>query len=432
MPFPQQLLLNGIDHFLYQLDSIMRRSSGKSNTCTFVITLDQPVSTETLNTYLLTHPVYCWISSLRLKHPGIFSLTRWQVKPDTTPTAVTEYSLTDSEELPESLIGQSIDPHTDAPFKVDSVQTDLSQTLLVFSWHHALMDAHGAEMLIQLLGDPDQINNTEWLKTLKPRTEDSLRERLKKIQGTKTTLYETSKYPFLSLQAKETQASTLRYTVLRFTREETLAIEKNARQQGAGFLISAFHLAATARAIAHVYEQHTGLNKDMVIPVPQDRRKRGTREALLGNQVTFLFYRIPHAALTSLKRCTQTLVQQITHIMRGELSENYLVMMSMIQRIPGPLYRLLLKSPTQGRIASFLYSDTGDSLQGFTHFLHQSVRSALHYPPNIHPPGVTFIYSKFRGQLQITLSTMEEILDDSQLARLISHLRSDLLSEEIA
>jgi len=320
-----------------------------------------------------------------------------------------------------------INPEQESPFRIDVIATATDRTIIICSWHHALMDAHGAETFIQHLCSSEFTEETEWVKSIKPRQEQSLRDRLKMVRGMKVYLYDTSRLPIVSLYRPKSGIPTLRHRVLRFNGDETQQIAETARQQGAGFLLSAFYLSATARAIAHIQSQREPLQGDILVPVPQDRRKRGAHESLVGNQVTFIFYRIPQAVLSSIKECTLELVQQTTRLMRSEAPEGYLVMIGLIQRLPGWLYRPLLKSPTRGLMASFFYSDTGDSLSEFKMFFNRSIINASHYPPNAYPPGVTLIFTRFHGALQITVSYMEEVLDDEEIETLIQHLRSDLL-----
>jgi hypothetical protein len=79
-------------------------------------------------------------------------------------------------------------------------------------------------------------------------------------------------------------------------------------------------------------------------------------------------------------------------------------------------------------MASFFYSDTGESLQGFDQFLNISVKSAIHYPPVMHPPGITFVFSRFKGALKITLGYMEEVVSEDEVEQIIATLRSTLLN----
>ena len=116
----------------------------------------------------------------------------------------------------------------------------------------------------------------------------------------------------------------------------------------AGFLVSAFYLAVTSYAVAKVQSKRAPLESDMLVPIPLDRRKRGVQAPVLGNQVTFLFYRIPQAALESIGSCVTTLIAQMKDLMRSDNPGHYLIMMDFLRRVPGWLYRMQLTSPTNG------------------------------------------------------------------------------------
>lgn len=428
MSFPTEFPLNGIDHFLYQLDRVLFHSSGKGNVCSFVVEVEGHLTASALHEYLSTQPTYQWITGLRLRPGKFFKLSRWCVDSSANCPGIQEHKLSVTGELPDSLLNPLINPEQESSFRTDVILKSSQMTIIIFSWHHALMDAHGAETFIQYLCSLEASDDSTWVKKIKPRSEHSIKERLKMVRGMKVYLYDACRLPILSLYRPKANTPTFRHRVLRFSEIETQKIIETARQQGAGFLVSAFYLAATARAVAHIQSQRGSLQGDVLVPVPQDRRKRGAHESLAGNQVTFIFYRIPQAALNSIKECTTELVQQITQLMRSEAPEGYLAMIGLIQRLPSGLYRWLLKSPTGGLMASFFYSDTGDSLSNFKVFCNRRVVSAIHYPPNAYPPGVTFIFTRFQGALQITVSYMEEILDNEEIEMLIQHLQSDLLN----
>jgi len=116
--------------------------------------------------------------------------------------------------------------------------------------------------------------------------------------------------------------------------------------------------------------------------------------------------------------------------MRAESPAHYSIMLDFLRRLPGLIYRRMLKSPTQGLMASFFYSDTGDSLQDFDAMFGQSVSVAIHYPPNMHPPGLTFIFSRFQGALQVTLGYMEPEVSPAEANLLLNFLRNTLLGDE--
>lgn len=189
-------------------------------------------------------------------------------------------------------------------------------------------------------------------------------------------------------------------------------------------------IAAVLFLSYHGSYKRAPLESDMLVPIPLDRRKRGVQAPVLGNQVTFLFYRIPQAALESIGSCVTTLIAQMKDLMRSDNPRHYLIMMDFLRRVPGWLYRMQLTSPTNGQMASFHYSDTGDSLDLYDQLFACTVTNAIHYPPSMYPPGITFVFSRYRGAVQLTLGYMESILTDAELEQLLSELQLGLLGAE--
>ncbi len=427
--FPHQAVLNGADYFLLQLDRIMLRSSGKRNVCTFVVVLQERLEHDVLERALSANPAYRWVTRLRLHNGLPFTLVKWVVDDDAALPEIKQYPFADNDNVPQALLATALDVNNQAPFKIDLLPSSGGGSQLIFTWHHALMDARGGELFIRYLGRADGSNAPLWKPTESPNL--PLKERAEIARQMKQFLYDTSTLPLLSLFRKKSAKPTLRYRQLSFTQQQSHIINQRARQQGAGFLVSAFFLAATACAVAHIQQQRAPLNGDLLVPVPLDRRLRGADGPIIGNQVSFLFYRIPQAALSDVKRCTGELIEQMKSLMRSHNPDHYWIMMDLLRRIPGPLYRSMLKSPTAGLMASFFYSDTGDSMDDFDQLFGLPVNSAVHYPPNISPPGMTFVFSRFRGALQITFGYMEQVIDAEEVEQLCSHLHFTLTGETV-
>lgn len=428
--FPEYIVLNGADCFLLQVDRMMLKANGRSNVCTFVVSLDKRLEIEELEQCLSDNPAYQWISRLRIQQGLPFMLPKWVFDKNLPAPTIKQFQNTEYKNVPETLLATKINAESESPFKIDLVRLSESKSLLVFTWHHVLMDAHGGEAFIYALGLKQSFNNNELLKDVLPQL--PLKQRADIAKEIKSFLYDTLQLPILSLYRKkkwfDKPITTLRYQVITFTEQDSLQISQNARQQGASFLLSAFYLAATACSVAAIQKQRTNeQDDDAVIPIPLDTRKRGEDTPILGNQVTFLFYRIPQSVLSDVQACTAELISQMKELMRTDSPKNYLVMMDFLRRIPGFFYRLMLKIPTKGLMASFFYSDTGETLQNYVQLFGRPIKSAIHYPPVTHPPGMTFIYSRFRGCLQITFGYMEEVINDQEVDQLLDHLKVTLV-----
>lgn len=424
--FPKSITLNGADFFLLQLDRIMWKLSGQRNICMFAVSLEKDIELETLAEYLSENEAYQWICRLRLKHGWPFTLAKWCYKPEQELPGVDLYQQEQSTGLPEGVLEMPFNVTKQSAFKVSLVQIAGAGSQLIFTWHHALMDAHGGEIFVRQLGGDGVIAATDWLAS-QDEIKKSLRVRADIALQMKEFLCDVSRLPFISFSSKKKLKKTVHYQVLKFTQQESQLITEQAREQGAGFLVSAFYLAATACAVAKVQSHRSSLDSDMLVPIPLDRRKRGVQAPVLGNQVTFLFYRIPQRALSNVSTCMAALIEQMKHLMRTDNPGNYLIMMDFLRRVPGWLYRMQLTSPTNGQMASFHYSDTGDSLDLYQQLFGSAVTNAVHYPPSMHPPGITFVFSRYQGALQLTLGYMDSVLTPAEVELLLSEVRFSLL-----
>ncbi|MCX7086615.1 MAG: hypothetical protein NTV00_01025 [Methylococcales bacterium] len=427
-PFPSSLTLNGADYFLLQLDRLMWQSSGKRNVCTFVLTLPERLTLEDLQHHLANRPAYQWLCQLRLKQGWPLRLAKWTITTTEKLPAINEYQLSSGDDLPDSVLAADLDISKQSAFKIELLQRAEAGSLLVFTWHHALMDAHGGEMFIRYLGTEHLLRQPDWV--VDEGVKLPLKNRATIALEMKQFLYDISAGSLLSLYKKSAVKPQAYYRVLSFTAEQSEAISERARQGAAGFLVSAFYLAATTYAVAQVQKQR-GIDKgDVLVPIPLDRRKSGAHGPVIGNQVSFLFYRIPNAVLDDVSQCTVELMRQMKALMRSESPEHYIIMLDFLRRMPGFLYRRMLKAPTNGAMASFFYSDTGDSLQGVDDLFGQPISGAVHYPPNMYPPGMTFVFSRFQGALQLTLGYMAADLSADEVEQLLMSIQRVLLGDK--
>ena len=421
---PNQLELNGADYFLLQVDQLMWSSSQLRNVCTFVVTLDQRIELEWLSEWLASKPAYLWMTQLRLKQGLPFVLAKWVVDKQAVLPSIAQHCI-ETNTVPPTLIASAINPKKQAPFKVDLVQCANNHSLLVFSWHHVLMDAHGGESFIQYLGSGSTDIKRWVVEETRPKP---LKQRADIAQEMKQFLYDTSELPLSSLYRPSVKPPILRYRVLSFSKQQSEHINQQAIKQGAGFLPSAFYLASTVCTSAKIQQQRGDVSEDMLIPVPLDRRLRGVKTPIIGNQVSFLFYRLPKHVLLNTRACTAELIQQMKQLIRSDNPSHYVIMMNFLRRIPSVFYRMMLKAPTKGLMASFFYSDTGDLLVGSEVLFNQTVTSAVHYPPNLYPSGLTFVFSRFQGQLQVTFAYMESVLTETEVVLFIEGLSEILCS----
>ncbi len=427
--FPDQITLNGIDVFLLQLDAMMLKSSAYGNVCTLLLELSKPISETELNDFVMQQSGYRWLKQLRLNQKGLFKLPGWKHDGQVEIDKIKTYTWDGFGDLPYQSFQQQIELQNESPFNLLLVKScNSSACYLIASWHHAFMDAHGGEILVQAIGINRADTTLNWQSEWE--TDLALLPKAKIAQTMKKFVYEISALPLFNLYKKSTDPIRLSYKTIQFSRQQMEIIQAQAQQAGGGLLNSAYFLAVTSYALNLIrVRRGKQCQGDVLVPVPQDRRLRGAKGPVLGNQVTFLFYRIPMHVLEDKAACTQEIIRQMTELMRSNKPQDYLYMMEFLRRIPGSLYRILMKQPTSGLMGSFFYSDTGASLDELDSFSGIKINQVMHFPPNVYPPGLTFVFSRRQRSLQISIAYMQHLVSEEELETLASLLTSGLLGE---
>lgn len=424
--FPNILELGGADTFLLILDRMMRRSGSGGNVCRLALWLEKPLKEEVFHRLICQDAFSRWICGLRLQKgfPPL-RLPKWVYQEDRGVLPVISHHAISFEEAPpaESL-NIDLDPEKDCPVRFDifhSLSGD--ESLLVFHWHHALMDSHGAELYLQSLNENSTVS---YLKKTSGINK-TWKERLDALRQVKGTIFECGKSGFFGPHPKQCNLHCV--SVLRFSAEETVRIDSSATAAGAGLQKSAYYLSATASALMKSMKVFGEGEVDFLTSLPQDQRRRGVQGPVLPNQLAFLFLRINGAALNDRSASVREVSKQMMDLMRSDFPQTYSDMMCLMRYLPPLLYQHLVRGPTKGRMASCCYSDTGTSLSAVQSFCECPVRHALHIPPNLSPPGLTVVSSRLGDRLNLTIVNASTALAPEELSEFMDHLRGEFLNE---
>lgn len=428
--WPDTLLLNGSDYFQLLLDSHYRQYGSQGNISRFAVKVKGRLDACHLEQAVNNDPVFHWLSSLRLKRPFPFRLPRWkQVKSiSSIPVSVHEAG-PDTQHIPDQCFTQDIQPCSAPPFLLDLVYYPDNHTLLLFSWSHILMDSQGAEVLIRHLGKATGGKAIQLLAAEEIKI--SLAQQLKHAQKIRDFMFHDGQKTTISLLTDNPCCRpgphyTNHYHLIRFSEDETNRIIDNCSKKGVQFGRSSFLLAATIHGFHDLLERKGKKNLNIWIPLPQNQRKKGALGPLVGNQLSYLFYRIFPRHLESMQRTVEAIRQQMIDQMRCGIPTSFSNMMTLLRRLPLRLYEWIVKSPTQGALASFFFSDTGKTLDDLTLFCGLPVCDAIHYPPHSSNPGFTIIYMNFHHQLQAIVAHTESFANEEDLSFFETALRKNL------
>lgn len=403
------------------MDRDMRRACGVGNVCHLLVTLERNSALQALAVRLSQLPLFRYVSSLRLS-PSFMRSPRWIENSSSDPKEVIrEKDLVSEGDLRAYVISHDIDTNLQAPFGATLLPQFQSGPSILFHWHHALCDAHGGEKLVRLLAEGCQ---EVLVPSVKPR--ESLLQALSNARKAKQMIFQKSRGPLARLLNDSNKEPRVSIEKVVFSREETMLFEKLSKELTNGIFPSAILLAASARAATRCCNPSQDA---LLIPVPHDVRRTTKERSVLSNQASFLFFRFIPGMLESLPQATNEAIAQLQEAIAEGSPRTMLSFLRIIRRLPLSFLWRIIETPTKGHPASLYFSDIGDSLSLMTSFLGGQITYATHYPPLLSPPGLTTVWSRYRGLLELTVCYDQTVFTAGGISRFLEVLKTDLLGE---
>ncbi|MCC6544376.1 MAG: hypothetical protein IT392_07740 [Nitrospirae bacterium] len=442
---PGHVRLTGGDFFNLAMELGTVRPGPPANICRLVLHLDGYLSSGSLLEAIRKTGIENWLASARWSRPIPFFIPRWKANGNGNGNDFfiheNEMAEDDRGKLPHTVLSRKVSPFNPPAFAFDLLHYPSRKSSLVITWHHALMDARGAEMLSAYIGvtvkgkGPAKPFFFERPATMKEDVSSWLRLPARSCFARKAihTAASYSRSPIAAIgtsaKSKSGEGKDQVYKIISFDVEDTSSIDRACISAGAGFKISIYFLAAAIRAFDKVITSRGCKPSAYVVPVPIDTRKRGSLGPVFGNHITFLFFRAEQEDISSMNRLVTELSRQMTEQIRGMIPESFTTTMELFRNLPAGILALQAAGPTKGQIASFFFSFPGDTCPGLDSFLEVPVVEVLHLPPVSVPPGLSIIFNKYRGKLSVVLSFVEGWFDPDEIDLLDSSIRKELFHE---
>jgi hypothetical protein len=421
---PDNIPLTAADCFMLVLEKHHIRKTGLSNnTCRYLLELDGYVDAKELHTRVNTHPDLQWLASIapEKKHP--FSIPAWKRQRKTYEIPVGEYTTDDL--IPEEMINERITSHEPPFLRFDLLHRSDGNTALVFSWHHLLMDGYGAILLLRQLAKKE-----DWLRLELVDADEKHLPWIQLANATRAKFFvdRISKKPLSTIAPKKASATGYqKIRIVKFSPEDTSRIDAIGPSLGAQFGRSPLYLACTSRSVNELMKERGETPHDLWIPVPRDQRKKGAKGPLVGNHLSFLFYRLKKDVLSSLRKTVEAINEQMVNQIKTRMFADYDILMKYLRRTPSPLYYFWIKGPQGGSLASFLFTVSADHPDDFTRFGDHAIRDSWSFPSNIYPPGLTFAFMRYRDCLHLMILYFDDVLSTKELDRLEQRLKHELI-----
>lgn len=407
------------------MDHAMRGDGGSRNICHLLLTFPHTTDLNPLLDSIVEHPAFAAVTRLRLTTP-LLRTPRWL--PNGSPTKRGEISInvhcSSNVDLERFIIARHLTVKTASPFGVIALPHLSAGPSLLFYWHHALCDAHGGEMLVQRIATPASSITASLTPSPTPQT--SRRDALRRAQNTKRFIFAQARPTIARLRRRIGASADHRYHKVVFSQEQTATIDDAVKRLTGGMFPTALFLAATARAASHAPAAWTNENAPLFVPVPHDMRRTTKQRSPLSNQVSVAFFAL-RPKNRSLLDVTNEVIEQLHNTIAGQHHHGMLDFFRCIRRLPSRVFWKIIEYPTAGHPASLYFSDIGASLSSLQTVGEAPVTYAAHYPPNLAPPGLTAVWSRYRGALEVMLCYDRAALSEEALDTFVENLKGDLL-----
>lgn len=417
----ERIPFTGFDAFLLTLEQQYSKHELEGNICRYVIDLEGELNKETLQELIDSSKLLETLNSIKAEKASTILTPFW--KPIDTSHKLLVRTFESDELIPEEVSANRLTP-SESLICFDLVKRSSGNTTLIFSWHHLLMDGFGAALLLKQVfkteGDSINLSGKEQAKF-------SLNTFLQAAKA-KFFIDRTSKSPITSLiSRKKLSSGSGVIQVISFGEDEVKQIDQIALNAGAKFGRSAYYLACCCRSVKSILEMRGENVDNFWIPVPVDDRKKGSLGPIIGNRLSFLFYRIGKESMDSIQACVDSINQQMVKQISSRIPQAYNHLMNYMKWLPLRVYLYLVKRRSGNSIASFLFTVAAEHPKDLATISQQKVINALSLPANPCPPGLTFAFMKFQNSLHLMMLYHPEAISEEEIDFLAKHIQFELM-----
>lgn len=111
------------------------------------------------------------------------------------------------------------------------------------------------------------------------------------------------------------------------------------------------------------------------------------------------------------------------------MPKKYNMLLNMMRHIPLKLYHFLSTNASKGVVASFLYSSAGEDFRDLNSLTNKPANDVLILPPSTFPPGLTFSFLRFNGNLKMNIVYCEDTISTKELDLIELNIKKYILGD---
>lgn len=418
----------GTDAFIHAFDGFMhRRSQGVHRSQSILVLSKVPEAASlraALAQVLALHPILtAWT---RKSHP--LAIPHFEIAPAPASEIPLTIHPTTQGEPHLAPLCDLLAPYPAAPgycnIRCDLFPLPGGTAWFVLTWRHQILDAIGAELLLQEIATPGTTPGTSTPHTHKKLAFSELWTRTSPIVN---HFWDIRVPRFASPAGPKIRPAQPRNHRITLTPEQSRTVKQRATD-ACGLIHTPYFLAATTRAHKALFESRGTPQQSYVANIPVQLRKRRARiTPIFQNHLSMDFFRVTPEETTDLQKLTAAFQHLQTTGQKNRLSSAFTDLLQLMHRIPPEIYIRFIRTQMHGEYNTFYHSLTGELAPRLKQFHHTEITNAWHLPALYAPPGSGIFANEKNGLLTLVFAWREPGVTRAEIDLMEKHLLADLL-----
>lgn len=420
--------LSGSDWVINTLDQLMKRATCAGNMSQIVLPLAGRPDEERLRAAL---------ARLRERYPVLGGTVArdwklapyWKIPRRARPRDLLQITPLGAAGLAEACAQSANRPFPAAgEYLAFHLFTAGDRSALALAFDHRLLDARGAEALLDLLSrslDGEPLPEAPLFASSAELTRWG--EQFRAGRNVNRRILALSKVSPRALPLPPGTGGAYRYRFINCSPQESTAVTERAYREAGYLMESPFLLAVVTKSMHALHAARGTAGACYLVPVTVDLRPgREPLQELFFNHVSYLFYQLPAEAGDDLPALIGAIKAQMYDQIKSGFPAD-LARASLLMRIaPLPLLGRLLYLPMEGKMASFAFAHLGRSGYHGATFMGRAVENLFHMPRVPVPPGIGFFCNSFNGRLNLTMAYLDGLLSEAEADLVEQGIRAEL------
>ncbi len=433
----RQTALNIADSFTLAMDEEIRQDGLAGSLCGFALELNQLPVIQTLEQRIEEFKQHFPNATASLQQKG--KRFFWCDQQSETPLFFQHRcSENDTYEQFQTdtvnrLINQKLPRESTTPIEFHLITSHTKATFFI-RWIHPFCDARGVDLILKYLSTEDveqrKLFHPDNTKPLVYSQLDKYRwwQKVKLLIKGKRYVDTIDKQQSIQAFNTDKKPEQLNHIVKRLTKQQTEQVMKSAKKQVSLTGTSLYYIGCLMRALEKL--NPTSAGEAYCAPYAFNLRKQRAITPVLANHVSALFAQANRKIVKDREKLFNHLKQQHRDVIRNQLDYAFLPLMWAGSWLTLDEYGKILRLSSAGKErSSFWFSDIGKVDFSGQLFIGSEINRIFHLCQVTTPPAYALLCCIYNGQLTLSYSFVEPMINTEQIESLHQLVLAELLFE---